>query len=411
MICPRVKCTKDKELNFLISCAREDLGLGDEEEVKKAAAIDMDWGRVADLAEAHGILPILYRASSQVVPEFMPEPLMISLRLKYLQNSQKNYLLSTELISILNFLESKEICVLPFKGPFLAEFLYGSSSLRYFSDLDLLVLRDDVFKTKIILESLGYRQDRLLSREQEAAFLKSKHHYHLIHPIKRVQVDLHWRIAPIIYSFDLDCRDLIERSVSKIFYGKKVQTISDEDMLLILCEHGIRHYWKRLIWICDIAIMLKLGAINWPQTIKRAFDIGCARALFLGIFLAIDLLGAPLPSNSNIAEQIQMDKEILSLAEKIYNELISDGPAQRVADIDELKVDVDEELLYLRARERKRDKARYYMRRITIPTEDDWDSISLPGFLFPVYHFVRPIRLIGRYKFSIGKWIRSTFWD
>lgn len=57
-------------MNFLISRAR-DLGLGDEEEVKKAAAVDMDWGRVADLAEAHGILPILCRVSSQVVPKFM----------------------------------------------------------------------------------------------------------------------------------------------------------------------------------------------------------------------------------------------------------------------------------------------------------------------------------------------------
>lgn len=94
------------------------------------------------------------------------------------------------------------------------------------------------------------------------------------------------------------------------------------------------------------------------------------------------------------------------LADEISHRLSSKRNAQKVTEIDVLKPCVDEELLYLRARERKIDRALYYMRRITIPTEDDWDSIHIPGYLFPLYRFIRPVRLIGRYKFSIGKWIR-----
>jgi hypothetical protein len=401
----------DNEWGLLISCAREHLGLG-LEEAKKAAAKDIDWERVVDLAETHGLLSMLYKVIWRSIPESVPEPIMKDLRFKYLENSQKNYVLSEELISVLNLLESEKISALPFKGSVLSELLYGSTSVRYFSDLDILVLRDDAIKARILLEARGYLQDRRLSLKQEASFLSSKHHFHLYHPIRRVHVDLHWRIAPIIYSFNLDTEGLMERSVPRTFHGKGIQTISDEDTLLILCEHGIRHYWKRLIWICDVASLLKLETINWPQTIKRAFDIGCTRALVLGVFLANDLLGSSFPKvNADIFNPFQINKEISLLADEIINRLFSDEGAQEVTNFDESEVDMGEELLYLRARERKKDRLFYCMRRICIPTEDDWDSISLPGFLFPVYHFIRPIRLFGRYKFNMLRWIHNRHKD
>lgn len=395
---------KGKEWELLLSCVKEHLGLGNEEEIRRAAA-DIDWGFMADLAESQGVLPIFYKIIWKSIPELVPKQFIKDLRFKYLQNSHKNHFLSAELINILNFLESNGLHALPFKGPVLAEFLYGGLSLRCFSDLDLLVPMDDALKASHLLESRGYRQIRKLNREQEIAFLRSKHHYHLIHPITGVHVDLHWRIAPKIYSFSLDSEDLMERSITRMFQGKKVQTISNEDALLILCEHGIRHYWKKLIWVCDVAIIARLDKIDWRQLFKNASDTGCLRALLLGILLAKDLLDAPLPrDNGDIFKQIQIDKEVSSLTNEISHRIFSEKLNQKAAEIDDLKADADEELLYLRARERNRDRALYYIRRITTPTEDDWDSFPLPGYLFPLYHFIRPIRLIGRYKFRLGNW-------
>jgi Uncharacterised nucleotidyltransferase len=398
-------CAEDKECELLISCAREYLGSGRKEEVRTASR-GVDWSRMADLAELQGFLPIFYQIVWKSIPKLVPKPIVKDLRFKYLQNSHKNHFLSSELISILDFLESEGLKVLPFKGPVLAEFLYGDESVRYFTDLDLLVLRADAIRARVLLETRGYQQDRQLSREQEAASLKSNHHFHLRNSLTGVHVDLHWKIAPKIYSFSLNVEDLMERSVSRTVQGKKVQTISNEDLLLILCEHGIRHYWKRLIWICDVAMMAKRGDINWTKLIKTASETGCVRALLLGIFLANDLLGVPLPiDNCDIAKRIKMDKEIPVLANEIEHQLFS-GKDQNMTRHEEPKANAEEELLYLRARERQRDRALYYLRRITIHNEDDWDSISLPGYLFPLYHFVRPARLLRRYKFSIVKWIK-----
>jgi hypothetical protein len=401
----------DNEWKLLITCAREHMGLGTGD-VKKAAAGNIDWWRVIDLAETHGMLAILYRAVWKSIPESVPEQVMKDLRLKYLDNSQKNYVLSEELIAILDLLESERISALPFKGSVLSEFLYGSASDRYFSDLDLLVHKNDATRARILLETRGYRPDRRLNRDQEEAILNSKHHFHLYQPITEVHVDLHWRIAPVIYSFNLDGEGLIERSVARTFHGKEARTISDEDTLLILCEHGIRHYWERLIWICDVAYLMKLETINWPKAIKRASDVGCARALFLGLFLANDILGSPFPNGcTHMFDRVDKDGEIRLLADEITNRLLSDSRARDSVNFDESKLDATKELLYLRARERRRDRLSYYIRRISVPTEDDWDSISLPGFLFPAYRLVRPIRLIGRYKFGIRKWIQNGLRD
>jgi hypothetical protein len=401
----------DNEWKLLIACARDHMGLGTGE-VKKAAAANIDWWRVIDLAKTHGLLAILYRAARKSILESVPEQVMKDLRFKYLDNSQKNYVLSEELINILGLLESENIMALTFKGSVLSEFLYGSLSDRYFSDIDLLVHKNDAIRARILLETLGYRPDRRLNREQEEAFLSSKHHFHLYQPITGVHVDVHWRISPVIYSFNLDGEGLIERSVPRKLHGKEVRTVSDEDTLLILCEHGIRHYWERLIWICDVAIMLKLETMNWPKAIKRASDVGCARALFLGILLASDILGAPFPNGyTRMFDRMDTDKEIRSLADEIVTRLFSDSLDRESANLDESELDAAKELLYLRARERRRDRLSYYIRRISVPTEDDWDSISLPGFLFPAYRLIRPIRLIARYKLGIRKWIQNGLRD
>ncbi len=159
-------CAEDKECELLISCAREYLGSGREEEVRTASR-GVDWSRMADLAELQGLLPIFYQIVWKSIPKLVPKPIVKDLRFKYLQNSHKIHFLSSELISILDFLESEGLKVLPFKGPVLAEFLYGDEPVRYFTDLDLLVLRDDAIRARVLLEARGYQQDRQLSREQE----------------------------------------------------------------------------------------------------------------------------------------------------------------------------------------------------------------------------------------------------
>ena len=56
-----------------------------------------------------------------------------------------------------------------------------------------------------------------------------------------------------------------------------------------------------------------------------------------------------------------------------------------------------DQLLYLKMRERFKDKARYVLYLTFTPNTRGWKLLPLPGTLFPLYYILRPIRLLAKY--------------
>jgi hypothetical protein len=65
--------------------------------------------------------------------------------------------------------------------------------------------------------------------------------------------------------------------------------IAPDVLISSLCEHGTEHLWERLIWICDIAEPISTG--RGSSRTRHASE----RMLLLGLRLASDVLGAPIP--------------------------------------------------------------------------------------------------------------------
>jgi hypothetical protein len=57
--------------------------------------------------------------------------------------------------------------------------------------------------------------------------------------------------------------------------------------------------------------------------------------------------------------------------------------------------------LHLAMRERLRDKIRYGWRRAFTGTLEDWEAVPLPGSLFFLYGFLRPLRLARKHGRTI----------
>ena len=128
-----------------------------------------------------------------------------------------------------------------------------------------------------------------------------------------------------------------------------VRTLAPEDLLLILCVHGAKHYWSRLGWICDIAALLHIPRrLKWELILAQARRLGGIRMLLLGILLAHELLGTPLPEA--IQPQLQADPVLPRLAVQVRARLFSDA--------DHLLSAIDQPSFYLGLRERLRDRAR-----------------------------------------------------
>ena len=102
---------------------------GENSDRLRMLAARVRWRVLFDLAERHGVQPLIYQAASQS-KEVIPAPEMRILAQLYQTNLHRAMLLARALIHLVDHLASKALEVLPHKGLALAEALYGDMALR-----------------------------------------------------------------------------------------------------------------------------------------------------------------------------------------------------------------------------------------------------------------------------------------
>jgi hypothetical protein len=361
------------------------------ERVRTLLRQELDWDYLGRLAFRHGMRPLLYWHFNAICPEIVPKANLDALRDSFYATARYNLFLTGELLKLLKLFEAHNIPALPFKGPALASLVYGNLSLRDFSDLDILVHKRNVLRAKALLISHGYRLSRQLTGTQEAIHLQSFHAYTLVRDNGRINVDLHWRFAQSYYSFPLDPEYLWERLTPVPFAGTTILHLPPEDLLLILCMHGAKDSWARLLWLCDLAELIRAHRqMDWGWIMEQARTLRSERKLLLGLCLASDLLGAALPEG--IVQKVQTHSVIKSLAVHVRESLFSAPDSMARA--------VENMALHLRVADRWRDRVPYLfycLRLVVTPNTADQALLTLPIGLSFLYYLLRPIRLVRTY--------------
>lgn len=384
------------EIKLLLSCS------GTHIEAKKAEKIDgllhkdINWDMLLHIASLERMLPLLYRNLMLISPEKVPQAVMTRLRNEYLFNSSKNLKLTRELLFIIENFDAKGIPILPFKGPILAEQIYGDIALRSFNDIDLLIPEREYTRSEELLQSLGYLNELKLTPAQNAAFLKSEHHHHFCSNKTGTLVEIHWRISTSLFSLQPDLSGAWNRAEITTILGKKVPVFSPEDTFLILCEHGARHKWSQLSWVYDVAGMIETKKINLPHLIEQADRFGNGRPILLGLLLASDLLGTHL--SPEIYRMAKGDKAVRANAEQVTKNLFTRGNSELHT------IECTNELDFYFCLMSRYQLLRTLLRAIT-PRTKDLTLASLPDAFFPLYYLVRPFRLIKTYKKNIRNWL------
>jgi hypothetical protein len=341
------------------------------------------------MARVHWLAPLLYQSLDQIHSEAVPEAVRNQLRDYCTGNTRRNLYLTNVLFKLLNLFEAHGIRAVSYKGPVLAASVYGNLALREFCDLDILVHSKDVLRARDLLLSQGYKSSFHLANAQETAFLRERCEYTLWNGEEDLLVEIQWNIVPRYFSFHLDFDRLCGRLVPVSIGGRQILTLSPEDSLLILCVHGSKHRWNRLEWICGVAELIRTsGSLNWSQVLNDARRLGAQRMLFLGLFLAKDLLEAGLPTE--VLQSAQADPVVKSLASQVREKLFrEDGKSQGI---------FQSAIFDLKAKERWKDRLRYCFGLVVTPNVEDWESISLPSYLSFLYYPLRAVRLAKKYK-------------
>src|SRR5271165_1574096 len=346
----------------------------------------VEWEGVLRLADLHGTSPLLYQNFSRL-GDGVPASVLAALRASYERNVHKSLFLARELIRILDCLDAIGIEVVPYKGIVLSEAYYGDAALRQSGDMDLFVRGRDVARIKSAVRELGYTQRVLIPEDAEEDYIASGYECTFDSPAGKNLLELQWALQPRFYAVDFDMDGLFERAVNATIAGRGMKTPSSEDLLLVLSVHAAKHVWGRLIWLWDIAQVLKRDSLNWDWIKVQAHHLGIERVLHITVLLANRFLATPIPVP--IRDAAATDKIAHAFTEKIAIS-IAEGVCYEEHKIEYFR-------LMMRLRERQLDRLRFLTRLTFTPGPGEWDTIQLPKPLFPLYHLVRLARLGARW--------------
>ncbi len=384
------------EIELLLLCAQAKIGSERSDTIRALAGQEIDWDSLLNLARQNAVTPLLYRGLEAACSEAIPPAVWDRLHQIFRSNAQRNLAMASELIQITEDLEKAGIPTLSFKGPLLAAAVYGDLSLREFADLDFLIRKNDLSETSDLLISRGYR----CKEAERPGPLKNGSLFGCQHQFVReedgILVEMHWFLVPGYFSVQFDDEGLWQRARRWPLGGVEIQSFCPEDLLLFLCVHGCKHLWEKLGWLADIAKVIHVhDTMDWEWLLNQARTLRAQRMLFLGLFLAHELLKAELPPE--VLQKVRGEDEVRVLAGEIEARLFKGicGPFKVVERI----------FFYWRMRESFPDRLRNTFRHILMvmtPTAREWDPLPLPDWLFPLYYLVRPIRLA--LKYTLGVW-------
>ncbi len=360
----------------------------------------IDWDRVITTASRHGVVPLFarsflkhgeMRAVAKVTERLRRETRLIS---------RRNFVFAQELLRLMELFWKDGIGAVPYKGALLAATAYGDVSLRQFSDLDILVKPQDLFRAKELLAREGYHERFVhghrplatLTETQRQQFLHYNHEYE-VERKDGLLIDLHWRLAPNVYPAQLDPEPMWRRLQPFRMEGREVKSFCIEDQILVLCMHGSKDEWRKMIWIVDLQkTVVNNSDIDWNIVFERARQARIRPQVLLGLGLIRELFEVPL--TPEVSERLDANAKTDDLVRQVLAELVLDPrPVEEWSPI---------KMLSVRLCENYRDCATYIYRALFVPRVADWAVVRLPKWLYPLYYALRPLRIGARWVKAVG---------
>lgn len=360
-----------------------------EKTIAAAGGGAFDWKAFVETAEHHGVLPLVARSMTRYA-EGLPAEIRQSLLAAYERNLRRSLWFAAELGRVAGHLSAEGVRVLPYKGPVLAQAVYGDLGLRSFSDLDLLIAPGDFERAKQALAEIGYQPAGELLAAVERFWLRTGYERSFDGTAGKNLIELQWALLPRFYAVavgsDFRFEDLYARAGRTRVGEVDIPCMAAEDSLLVLCLHAAKHLWTRLIWVVDIAETLRSADLDMSVAAARARRLGIARMAGVSLWLAERLLGAEVPPAAR--ELIDGDDDVERLGECCATRLCW-GEGYDLESSEYFRS-------ILGLRERRQDRWRYAWRLATTPGQGEIEAIALPESLFALYRAVRIARLLRK---------------
>ena len=356
-----------------------------DDDIRKLLQAPIRWNDVLNLADRHGVEPLLCETLART-QELVPQEILRSLAQTQQANLHKSLFLSRELIRVVDRLSDAGVHVLPYKGLALAEMIYGDIAMRRTGDIDLLIHARDFPAIREAVRDLGYTPHATFSEVHMKEYMETGYECAFDGPAGRNLLEVQWALQPRFYAVDFDVDGLFERAQKVEVAGHPMMTLSAEDMFVVLSLHAAKHVWGRMSWLCDLERVINLPNLNWTWIGAQARELGIERILRISVLLVNRLFDSAIPA---AAEHVLIEDR---QARKIADEILASMTKETAYDVESISYF----RLMMRLRERRRDRLRFLSRLISTPGPGEWQSVLLPRPLFFGYRLIRLFRLAAR---------------
>jgi hypothetical protein len=345
-----------------------------------------DFDSLFRLADEHGVVAHLAAALAAVPDASIPAALQCALRDRHRLQSLFTLSMAAELFRIRDLLCQSSIEFVVVKGPVLSLRAYTDPAARRYVDLDLLIRHDDSLRVAELLVRAGYAPQIPIEAIRAG---KIPGEYLFRRPDTNLIFELHTEKTFRYFPRPLPIEKYLQTKTSLRLDGQTIPVLSLEDEFVLICIHGAKHFWERLMWISDIAAMVhRHPQLDWKRVQQSATEVGAARMVRLALLLAERLLRIPVPLP--MKNEITRDSIAARLAAQIATWLPFAGcaapPLARRA------------VFRFRVAGSGVVGARYLARLSFSPTEEDWlpESQGASNRLAEILR--RPFRLAKKYR-------------
>ena len=347
----------------------------------------LDWNRMPQKASLHRVLPLVYRNLKENVPADVPSSILSRLHDAYLRNAARNLKFGVRLQEVCRFLGDRGIEAVPFKGPVLAQEVFGDVALRQFSDLDVLVPKNAAWRAVQVLVGAGFTPEITLSASQFRWYALRNKSLSFGAPEHGVPLDLHWDLSGD-YTAAAMTYDALKPGFRRVeLLGAPLVTLGDQDLLIYLCLHATMESWSRLDHVCCVGeLMGKNPGLAGMEMLSRAGALHLRRCFLAGCSLAHELLEADVPNF--LLDEIERDKHVKDYVRQCMGRLFENRSGEYG---NEKRPKFGDAHFLLK--DRGVDQVRHLLFLAVSPTVEDWRRLPVPGgFGFVLYGY-RPLRL------------------
>jgi len=262
----------------------------------------LDWELLIRQARRANLLSrvaVILKQSSQY--ESLNENFKKHLKSAFLASEANRRSVKWEVIKIHELLHNKNISFCLLKGAAYSEMDGDASKGRIFSDIDILVRKNDLFETEKTLVLNGWFSS-YLDVYKERYYREWMHELPPLRHIKRgTELDVHHAILPPTSRLKPRVSDLWASAIS-IPNKPGLFVLSPLDMVLHSATHLFHEgeFVNGLRDISDLDLLLKeyvLKGGKWQSLVFRAEELNLGRPLFYSLRYTSILLNTPIPES------------------------------------------------------------------------------------------------------------------